>query len=109
MMAAALEAGYALLPFIGREQEMDKLPDDLAIVLHEAVASGEYASPDAIIVAALRDWAGRRQSHAEALAALRAEIDKGLADLEAGNTVPLDAEDIKRRGRLRFAARFPSA
>jgi hypothetical protein len=41
------------------------------------------------------------------LAELKREIQKGLDSLERGEAVPLDAEDIKREGRRRLAARSP--
>lgn len=36
---------------------------------------------------------------------LRAEIQKGLDDIDAGRVAPLDVEELKRRGRERLAAR----
>lgn len=35
---------------------------------------------------------------------LKAELQKGIDDIEAGRVAPLDIEDIKRRGRERLAA-----
>jgi antitoxin ParD1/3/4 len=43
------------------------------------------------------------------LAALKAEIDKGLADFAEGRVQDFDADRIIERGRTLLASRFPSA
>ena len=88
---------------------LENLAPDIQLALDEALAAGEYASPGEIVVAALQDWAVRRRGDADALAALRADIDQGLAEFEAGSTVPFDLADLQRRGRLRSSARSDSA
>ena len=50
-------------------------------------------------------WAGLLLERLEHLDALRDEIRKGDEDIERGDVVPFDAEDIIRRGEARYAAR----
>jgi hypothetical protein len=53
---------------------------------------------------AAQDMIGREiLERIEALAALRAEIQIGIDELDAGLGRPLDVEDIIRRGRKRLA------
>ncbi len=53
---------------------------------------------------AAQDEIGRRLlEHLESLAELRAELQIGIDELDAGLGRPLDIDDIKRRGRERLA------
>ncbi len=81
------------------------LPEDLAIMVHDAVQTGEYDSPEHVVAEALRDWSLKRHQRPGALAFLQADIAEGLADIEAGRTGPFDVEEIIRLGRLRLNAR----
>jgi len=51
----------------------------------------------------------KRTLQVEALAALQADIDKGLADLAEGRVKDFDANSIIERGRKLLAARSHSA
>jgi antitoxin ParD1/3/4 len=64
-----------------------------ARLIHDAVASGDYASSSEVIREALRDWRAKR--------ALALEWDAGLASgpADAGETI----EDIKRAARVESA------
>jgi antitoxin ParD1/3/4 len=49
------------------------LTPELAALIHEAVASGDYASPSEVIRDALRDWRGKRLKQRQQLQGLREE------------------------------------
>jgi antitoxin ParD1/3/4 len=58
---------------------------------------------------ALRDWKLKRALQLQELAALTADIDKGLADLAEGRVKDFNARPIIERGRKLLASRSPSA
>ena len=84
------------------------MPGDLAAVVKAAVAGGEYASTSEVMREALREWKLRRAVQSEKLAALKADIDKGLADVAAGRVADFDVQKIVERGRQLLAARTQS-
>ena len=77
--------------------------------VRQAVATGDYASTSEVVRAALRDWKLKRTLQLEELAALKADIDKGLADVAAGRVKDFDTDRIIARGRKLLADRSPSA
>jgi len=85
------------------------MPPELAAVVKQAVATGDYASTSEVVRAALRDWKLKRALQIEELAALKTDIDKGLADVAAGRVKDFDADRIIARGRKLLADRSPSA
>jgi len=85
------------------------LPAELAADVKGAVEGGQYASNSEVIREALRDWKMKRALQLQELAALRADIDKGLADLAAGRVREFDAAHIIERGRKLLAGRSRSA
>lgn len=84
------------------------LPAEMAATLKAAVESGDYASTSEVVREAVRDWKTKRALQLEELAALKAEIDKGLADVAKGRVKKFDAGRIIERGRKLLAARSPS-
>jgi antitoxin ParD1/3/4 len=84
------------------------LPAEMAAVVKGAVESGDYASTSEVVRAALRDWKTKRALQVEELAALKADIDAGLADVAAGRVKKFDAARIVERGRKLLAGRSPS-
>jgi antitoxin ParD1/3/4 len=84
------------------------LPADMAATVKHAVEGGDYASSSEVVREALRDWKTKRALHLQNLAELQAEIDRGLADLAAGNVQDFDAARIIERGRKLLAARSAS-
>ena len=74
------------------------IPHEYAAFIRDSVASGRFGSEDEVVFEALR----LLQRHEQKLAALRAEIQVGLDDLDAGDASELDVEDIIRRGRERM-------
>jgi antitoxin ParD1/3/4 len=85
------------------------MPPELAAVVKQAVETGDYASTSEVVRAALRDWKLKRALQIEELAALKTDIDKGLADVAAGRVKDFDADRIIARGRKLLADRSPSA
>ena len=81
------------------------LTPEFAADIRQAIATGEYASTSEVVRDALRAWKLVRQERQAAIEALRQVWREG-ADSGAGEL--LDAEDIKRRGRERLAARKAS-
>jgi antitoxin ParD1/3/4 len=61
------------------------LPSDLAAAVKDAVAGGDYGSSSEVVLEALHDWKMKRALQMPEFAALRANIDKGLADLAQGS------------------------
>src|SRR5574337_133087 len=55
------------------------------------------------------DWKVKRSLKLGELEALRADIDKGMADLSAGRVTDFDMDKIIERGRKLLAGRAPSA
>jgi antitoxin ParD1/3/4 len=93
----------------GIERMTITLPTDMAAVVKGAVEGGDYASSSEVVREALRDWKLKRALQLKELAALKADIDKGLTDLAAGRVHDFDADRIIERGRKLLASRSPSA
>ena len=85
------------------------LPAEMAAVVKRAVETGDYASTSEVVRAALRDWKMKRALQVEESAALKADIDAGLADVAAGRLRDFDATRIVARGRKLLSDRSPSA
>jgi antitoxin ParD1/3/4 len=81
------------------------LTDDQAKRVKAAVAKGEYASHSEVIRDALREWELGQALRQQALTELKAEIDKGVADVKAGRVRHFDADSIIKQGKKRLAAR----
>ena len=75
----------------------------LADVVRQAVASGDYASSDDVVAAALRDWLEKRQRRASAIKKLQDAWDEGVASGIAPHR--RTAEEIIADGRRKLAAR----
>ena len=84
------------------------LPAAMAALVKSAVDAGDYASTSEVVRAALRDWKMKRALQIEELAALKADIDTGLADVAAGRVTDFDATRIVERGRKLLTDRSPS-
>jgi antitoxin ParD1/3/4 len=85
------------------------LPSDMAAIVKGAVEDGDYASSSEVVREALRDWRLKRALRLQQLAALKADIDKGLTDLAEGRIKDFDAGRIIERGEKLLASRSPSA
>lgn len=84
------------------------LPSDMVAVVKGAVDGGDYASSSEVVREALRDWKMKRVLQLQELAALQADINRGLTDLAAGRVNDFDADRIIERGRKLLASRSPS-
>jgi antitoxin ParD1/3/4 len=84
------------------------LPAEMTAVIKDAVATGDYASTSEVVREAVRDWKMKRALQLQELAALKADIDKGLADVVAGRVKKFDAGRIIERGKKLLAARSSS-
>jgi antitoxin ParD1/3/4 len=85
------------------------LPADMAAAVKGAVACGDYASNSEVVREALRDWKVKRSLQLHELAALKADIDKGMKDLAKGRVKDFDIDRIVRRGKKLLKGRSPSA
>lgn len=81
------------------------LSPEMVQTVRGAVEAGEYASTSEIIREALRDWRHKRALQDQEFADLRAKIQEGLADIEAGRVSDFDAERIIQRGEDRLQGR----
>jgi antitoxin ParD1/3/4 len=85
------------------------LPGEMAAEVKGAIETGDYASTSEVVREALRDWKLKRALRLQELAALKADIDKGLADVAAGRVRDFDSDRIIARGKNLLAGRSPSA
>ena len=85
------------------------LPSEMVAVVKGAVEGGDYASSSEVVREALRDWKTKRALQMQELRALKADIDRGLADVAAGRVQDFDVERIVERGRMLLAGRSRSA
>jgi len=84
------------------------LPAPMAADVKGAVEAGDYASASEVIREAVRDWRTKRALQIQELAVLKADIDKGLADVAAGRVRDFDAGRIIERGRKLLESRSSS-
>ena len=89
----------------GIERMTITLPLAMAAIIKGAVEEGDYASSSEVIREALRDWKLKRELRIHRIAELKAEIDRGLADLAEEHIAEFDAKRIIRRGRKILADR----
>ena len=62
------------------------LSSELASLVRSAVEAGDYASSSEVVRDALRDWKHKRSLQDLELDAMRAEVEKGLLDMQTGKT-----------------------
>ena len=75
------------------------LPTELENRVREHVASGLYGSASEVIREALRLFEAYHTVQASSLAALKADIDLGMADARSGRVNAVDVHAIKAKGR----------
>jgi antitoxin ParD1/3/4 len=83
----------------GTERLTINLPADMVATLKEVVNQGDYPCASTVIYEALYEWKMKRAVQMQELAALRADIQKGMDDIAAGRTYPFDPLEIVKRGR----------
>jgi antitoxin ParD1/3/4 len=74
------------------------LPEDIAVLIRDAIDSGDYASVDEVVCDALRDWKLKRQLAEIELAVMRRLVQEG-AESGAG----IDADLVFARLRAKYA------
>lgn len=75
------------------------LPMELEARVREHVASGLYGSASEVIREALRLFEAYQSVQQTSLAALKVDIDQGMADVKAGRVSKMDIAAIKVQGR----------
>lgn len=81
------------------------LPPELENRVRHHVESGLYGSASEVIREALRLFEAYQAMREASLAALKADINQGVADIEAGKAREVDIESLKQRGRAALAKR----
>ncbi len=76
------------------------LPAELAKVVRNAVASGDYASSSEVFRDALRDWKLKRRNQQQDYESIRESVEIGLRDLRAGRVKP--AEEVLSRLEAKY-------
>lgn len=84
------------------------LAPDVAEMLREVVARGDYSSAGEVVSEALRDWQTRQSGNRAMFEALRLDIGRGMADVAAERVHDFDVDRIVERGRQRLADRARS-
>ena len=84
------------------------LPAEMAATVKEAVEGGDYASSSEVIREALRDWKMKRSLQFQELAALKADIDRGLKDLAEGRVSDFNVDSIVKQGKKLLRGRSRS-
>lgn len=85
------------------------LPPELENRVRQHVESGLYSSASEVIREALRLFEAYQGVQAASLDSLRADIAKGVADIEAGHVRDVSMADLKNRGRAALAANKKTA
>ena len=75
------------------------LPVELEARVREHVASGLYGSASEVIREALRLFEAYQSVQQSSIAALKADIELGMADVRAGRVEKMDMAAIKAKGR----------
>lgn len=84
------------------------LPAEMAGMVKSAVEGGDYASTSEVIREALRDWKMKREIQLRQFAQLKADIDRGMADVTKGRLTGFDPERIMAQGRKPSASHAKS-
>ncbi|MBU1664544.1 MAG: type II toxin-antitoxin system ParD family antitoxin [Gammaproteobacteria bacterium] len=85
------------------------LPPELENRVRHHVESGLYGSASEVIREALRLFEAYQAMRCVSLAALKADIDQGVTDIEAGKAREVDIESLKQRGRAALAKRVEAS
>ena len=81
------------------------LTPELESRVRRHVESGLYTSASEVIREALRLFDAYQHARVANLSALQADVERGIADIEAGRVREVSAESIKKRGRAALAVR----
>jgi len=72
---------------------------ELEARVRQHVASGMYGSASEVIREALRLFEAYQSVQQSSLVALKSDIERGMEDVKAGRSKPMDMAAIKARGR----------
>jgi antitoxin ParD1/3/4 len=76
------------------------IPEELARFIHDSVTAGRYPDENEVVRAALQLLEREEEEYQENLEVLRAEVQKGVDDIEAGRYTELNSrEEIDAFGR----------
>jgi putative addiction module CopG family antidote len=76
------------------------IPEELARFIHDSVAAGRYPDENEVVRAALHLLEREEEDYRENLIELRAEVQKGVDAIKAGDYIELNSrEDIQALGR----------
>ena len=85
------------------------LPIELETRVREHVASGLYGSASEVVREALRLFEAYQAVQASSLLALKADVDKGMADAHAGRVVEMNMAVVKTQGRAMLKEKAKSS
>lgn len=83
------------------------LRDEHESLIQQAVKSGRFLSESEVVAEALNEFQAREELRRIRREHLKKEIQKGIDELDRGETVEFNAADIMRLGRERLAAAGP--
>lgn len=69
------------------------IPEELARFIHDSVAAGRYPDENEVVRAALHLLEREEEDYRENLVELRAEVQKGIDAIEAGDYIELNSEE----------------
>ncbi len=69
------------------------IPEELARFIHNSVAAGRYPDENEVVRAALQLLEREEEEYRENLEELRAEVQKGIDAIEAGDCIELNSEE----------------
>ena len=81
------------------------LPIEMETRVRQHVASGLYGSASEVIREALRLFEAYQSLQTGSLVALKADIAKGIADVQAGQVANVDMGAVKAKGRAALKGR----
>lgn len=76
------------------------LSPEIAHMISREVSSGEFASSDEVVLAALEEWVQYRQMDEAMIADIAAGVQEGLADIESGRLFTSEEVFAELRKRL---------
>jgi len=69
------------------------IPEELARFIHDSVAAGRYPDENEVVRAALHLLEREEEEYRENLVELRAEVQKGIDAIEAGDYIELESRE----------------
>lgn len=76
------------------------LPEEMVGIINGQVQQGRFASVSEVLREAMRTWIRQEDEHAERIAAVRARIDRSIADARPRVGIEDAFERLERKHRL---------